>query len=143
MSAVHSIEQDSDMLAKRAGYERAAASVTAQATFGFTLLTALYVALSPWIVGFNATTTLAVNDLIVGITVAVLTFGFASALDRTHGMTWILPVFGVWLIISPWILRDVSPTAGMIWSNVLAGALITLFGLFAPDFGRRRVLSGR
>ncbi len=137
MSTTHSsIDQHPDLLGLRAGYERASESVAAQATFGLTLLVALYTALSPWIVGFDATTRLAVNDLIVGLTVAVLAIGFGSALDRTHGITWTLPVAGVWLIISPWILRDVSPTAGMIWSNVVAGALVTILGVIAPYFGR-------
>lgn len=143
-TTTHSIDQHPDILALRAGYERAAESVTAQFTFGLTLLTALYAAVSPWIVGFDATTRLAVNDLICGIAVAVLAFGFASALDRTHGLTWTLPVFGVWLIISPWILRDVSPTAGMIWSNVVSGAVITVLGLMASYFGlRARNLAAR
>src|ERR1700747_960694 len=114
MSTTHSIDQHPDLLALRAGYERAAESATTQFTFGLALLTAMYTAVSPWIVGFDATTRLAVNHLIVGILVAVLAFGFASALDRTHGVMWTVPVLGVWLIISPWILRDVSPTAGMV-----------------------------
>jgi hypothetical protein len=126
MNTVHPIEQHPDILALRAGYDRAAESVTAQSTFGLTLLTALYAAVSPWIVGLDATTPLAVNDLIVGIAVAVLAIGFASALDRLHGLTWTLPVLGVWLIISSWILREVSPTAGMIWPNVVSGALVTV-----------------
>jgi SPW repeat len=138
MSTVQpSIEQHPDILALRADYERAAESLTAQATFGFTLLTAVYATLSPWIVGFDATTRLTVNDLIVGLTVAVLAMGFGSALDRTHGLAWMLPVFGVWFIVCPWILRDVSPTAGMIWSNVVTGAVITVLGLFATYFGMR------
>ncbi len=68
---------------------------------------------------------------------AVVAVGFASALDRTHGITWTLPVFGVWVIISPWIVRGVDPNAGMIWSNVISGASITIFGLAAPYFGLR------
>lgn len=133
MSTAHSIDQHPDILALRAGYERAAESVTAQTTFGLILLSAVYAALSPWIVGFNASAPrLAANDLIVGLVVAVLAVGFASALDRTHGMTWTLPVFGVWLVVSLWIVRGLTPTAGMIWSNVVAGALIIVFGLTAP-----------
>lgn len=133
MSTAHSIDQHPDILALRAGYERAAESVTAQTTFGLILLSAVYAALSPWIVGFNASAPrVAANDLIVGLVVAVLAVGFASALDRTHGMTWTLPVFGVWLVVSLWIVRGLTPTAGMIWSNVVAGALIIVFGLTAP-----------
>jgi SPW repeat len=138
MSTVHpSIEQHPDILALRARYDRAAESMTMQGTFGLTFLTALYCALSPWIVGFDATTRLAVNDLIVGIAVAVLTFGFGAALDRTHGMTWTLPVFGVWLVVSPFVMRDVHATAGMIWSNLITGALIFFFGLVAVYYGMR------
>ena len=76
-------------------------------------------------------------DLIAGIAVAVLAYGFATALDRTHGMTWTMPVLGVWVIFSPWILQGLTLTAGMIWSNVVAGAVLTFLGLTATYFGRR------
>jgi SPW repeat len=133
----YSIEQHPDIVALRASYERAAESVSAHATFGLTLLTALYAAISPWIVGFDATTRLTVNDLITGLAAAVLVVLFGSALDRTHGLTWVTPLLGVWMIISPWILRGVSPTAGMIWSNVVSGGLIVVLGFAALYFGAR------
>jgi hypothetical protein len=138
MSTVHSsIDHHPDLLALRASYERAAESMGAHFTFGLAMLTGLYVAASPWIVGFDATR-LGQCDLIVGIAVAVLAFGFATALDRTHGMAWTLPVFGVWLIVSPWIVEGSRPDAGMIWSNVIAGAVLTCLGLSATYFGMRR-----
>lgn len=137
MATVHtSIDQHPDILALRAGYDRTAESMTAQATFGMTLLTAVYVAFSPWFVGFHGDARHAVNCLIVGATVAVLAMCFGSALDRTHGLTWTLPVLGVWLIISPWLFGG-APTTGMIWSHVIAGALVTIFGLNAVYFGMR------
>ena len=138
MSTVHSsIEQHPDLLALRARYERVAESMSAHVTFGLALLTGLYVAASPWIVGFSATNQLATSDLIVGIAVAFLAYGFATALDRAHGMTWTLPVLGVWVIVSPWILPGFTATAGMMWSNVVAGALLTFLGLNASYFGMR------
>jgi hypothetical protein len=138
MSTVHSsIDHHPDLLALRERYDRAAESMTAQGTFGLTLLTAVYVAVSPWIVGFTGTRPLEVNDFIVGLVCVALEFAYAMALDRSHGMTWTLPVFGVWLIVSPWILYGVSPHGGMIWSNVIAGAVLTLLGLNAMYFGMR------
>jgi SPW repeat len=138
MSTVHSsIDHHPDLLALRERYDRAAESMTAQGTFGLTLLTAVYAAVSPWIVGFQGTRPLVVNDFVVGIVCVALAFGFAMALDRSHGMTWTLPVFGVWFIVSPWILHGVSPHGGMIWSNVIAGAVLTLLGLNAMYFGMR------
>jgi SPW repeat-containing protein len=138
MSTVHSsIDHHPDLLALRERYERAAESMTAQGTFGLTLLTAVYAAVSPWIVGFTETRSLVANDFIVGLVCVALAFAYAMALDRSHGMTWTLPVFGVWLIVSPWILHGVSPHGGMIWSNVIAGAVLTLLGLNAMYFGMR------
>ncbi|MDT7767092.1 MAG: hypothetical protein QOI30_77 [Mycobacterium sp.] len=138
MSTVHSsIDHHPDLLALRERYERAAESMTAHGTFGLTLLTAVYAAVSPWIVGFTGTRPLVVNDFIVGLVCVALAFACAMALDRSHGMTWTLPVFGVWFIVSPWILHGVSPHGGMIWSNVIAGAALTLLGLNAMYFGMR------
>lgn len=138
MSTVHSsIDHHPDLLALRARYERAAESMTAQGTFGLTLLTAVYVAVSPWIVGFQGARALAVNDLVVGLVVAVLAFGFAAALDRTHGMTWTMPVFGIWFIVAPWVIHGVATTHAMIWSNAVAGAVMTFLGLNAAYFGMR------
>jgi hypothetical protein len=138
MSTVHSsIDHHPDLLALRARYERVAESMSAHVTFGLALLTGLYVAASPWIVGFSATRSLATSDLIAGIAVAFLAYGFATTLDRAHGMTWTLPVLGVWIIVSTWILPDVVLTTGMTWSNVVAGALLTFLGLNAAYFGMR------
>ncbi|OBH09716.1 SPW repeat protein [Mycobacterium sp. E1747] len=138
MSTVHSsIDHHPDLLALRANYDRVAESMSAHVTFGLALLTGLYVAASPWLVGFSATGALATSNLIAGIAGAFLAYGFATALDRAHGLTWTMPVLGGWVIASLWILPGVAQTAGMMWSNVVAGALLTLLGLNATYFGRR------
>jgi hypothetical protein len=138
MSTVHSsIDHHPDLMALRAGYERAAESMSAHVTFGLALLAGLYVAVSPWIVGFSGTSALGTSDLIVGIAVAFLAYGFATTLDRAHGMTWTLPVLGLWVVVSPWVVSGAAPTTSMIWSNVVAGALLTFLGLNATYFGMR------
>jgi hypothetical protein len=138
MSTVHSsIDHHPDLLALRANYERVAESTSAHLTFGLALLTGLYVAASPWIVGFSATTSLAWCNFIAGIAAAFMAYGFATALDRSHGMTWTLPVLGLWVIVSPWILRGLTLTAGMIWSNVVAGVVLACLGMTATYFGMR------
>ncbi|MCV7382940.1 SPW repeat protein [Mycolicibacter longobardus] len=138
MSTVHSsIEHHPDLLALRERYERVAESMTAQGTFGLTLLAAVYGAVSPWVIGFDAASRLAVNNLVVGLCVAFLACGFAAALDRMHGLAWTLPVFGLWFMVSPWILLDGSPSSDMIWSNVITGAVLTVLGMNAAYFGMR------
>ena len=137
MTTVHSsIDQHPDILALRARYDRVAESMAAQATFGLTLLTAVYVAMSPWLVGYQGSTKLTVNALIMGATIGFLDMCFGCALDRTHGMTWTLPVFGIWLVISPWIYAG-GATAGVMWSHVVSGVLVAVLGMYAMYFGMR------
>jgi SPW repeat len=132
-----SIDKHPDLLALRVNYERAAESVAVQATLGITLLFGLYVAMSPWIVGFNASSRLGVIDLIAGIATAVLALGFSSVLDRTHGILWALPVIGVWVIVAPWVHTGAAPDASMMWSNVVSGVVIATLGTAATLLGMR------
>ncbi|OBA64388.1 hypothetical protein A5647_02555 [Mycobacterium sp. 1100029.7] len=138
MSTVHSsIDHHPDLLALRASYERVAESTSAHLTFGLTLLVGLYVGCSPWVVGFSAISALATCDLVVGIAVAFLAYGFATALDRAHGMSWTMPVLGGWVIVAPWVVSGVVLSTGLLWSHVIAGVLLTLLGLHATYFGMR------
>ena len=127
-----------DIVELRTRYEAAAETRTAQVIEGLTFLTGLYLAVSPWVVGFNRFPTLTGNDLITGIALAVLGLGFASAYGRTHGITWVAPLIGVWTIIAPWVISGHVATAATIWSNVVTGAIAVLLGLGAMSLGMRR-----
>lgn len=120
-----------DIVAMNARYERAAETPSAQATDGMTVVAGLFIALSPWIVGFSGFTTLAINNLVVGLTVALLGLGFAYAYERTHRLAWVCPVLGAWTIISVWAVSGVTASVGMVLSNVIAGGIVVLLGIGA------------
>lgn len=74
------IEEHPDLMALRADCERATARPAAQAVECLSLLAALYLAASLWIAGFSATfRNLAINDLIVGLALAVFALGCGAA----------------------------------------------------------------
>jgi SPW repeat len=129
------LEGHPDILEMRRRYERAGSSMVAQAIDGLTLLAGLYLAISPWVVGFNGFPRLAVSNLITGLALAALALGFASAYGRTYGLSWIAPIIGIWTIIAPWVTRSASGST--IWNNVITGAVITLLGLGAVAVGAR------
>ncbi|KAA9374590.1 hypothetical protein F5972_30585 [Microbispora cellulosiformans] len=131
----------------RQTYDRAGSTAPAQVMDAVTLLAGLYLAISPWIVGFTGFGGLTVNNLIVGLVVTALALSCASAFGRTYGVSWVTPVLGVWAIIAPWVIRGQPATTATIWNNVVTGAIIFLFGLgalaFAANYrqhehGRRR-----
>jgi hypothetical protein len=129
------MEGHPDILELRARYDRAAETMSAHAVDGLTFMSGLYLAISPWVVGFNGRTTLTVSNLLTGIAVALLAVGLASAYGRTHGVAWVTPLIGVWTIIAPWVVSGNPATTSTILSNVITGAAIVVFGLAATVMG--------
>jgi hypothetical protein len=127
-----------DIMELRARYERAAATPLAQFADGLVFLTGLYLAISPWVAGFAGLRSLAVNDLITGVALALVGAGLASAYGRTHGMAWVAPIIGIWTIIAPWVIHGGiagTATTGTIASNVAVGAVAVVAGLAAMSVG--------
>ena len=141
------IEEHPDLVAMRARYERAASTPVAQIVEGLTFLTGLYMAISPWVVGFHATSTpLTVSNLIVGLALAVLALGFGSAYERTHHLAWTAPLLGIWVIISQWVINGAPHTTSIITNNVAVGAVGACCGLAVMAlamFGKRGAMSSR
>ncbi|MFG2396695.1 SPW repeat protein [Streptomyces lydicus] len=114
-------------------YARLVGGRQAVALDGLVLLTGTYAAISPWVVHFRVTNPeLAVNNLIVGVVLAVIGLGLTLAAERMYRVSWTCAVIGVWTIISPWVVTiGHRPTAGLIWNNVWIGAVACVLGLIA------------
>ncbi|MDP9849870.1 SPW repeat protein [Streptosporangium lutulentum] len=133
------LEQHPDLIEMRERYERAGSSTAAQGIDGLTLLAGLWLAISPWVVGFNGLSRISVSNLITGIALAALAMAFAAAFGRTYGLSWIAPIIGIWTIIVPWITG--SATTSTIWNNVVTGVIIFLLGLGAVAVSARKMPS--
>jgi hypothetical protein len=102
-------------------------------------LAGLYLAVSPWVVGFNGMVTLSVNNLIVGAALAMLALRFSSAGRRAVGVAGAVPVIGAWTIIAPWVVSGNVATTASIWSNVVTGVIAALIGLAAMSLRTTRI----
>jgi hypothetical protein len=132
-----SIEQHPDIAALRLRYDRAAEKPSTQVADGLTFLTGLYLAMSPWVIGFTNQPSLTMSNVFTGIALAVLAFGFASAYGRTHGVAWVAPVIGLYAIVAPWLVAGATPDAKAITNNVIVGLLSLVFSLAAVVMGMR------
>lgn len=126
-----------DILALRERYEQAAEGGSAQFVQGALIMAGLWAAISAWVVDFfTISRSLGVSDLIIGLAVALLAFSYSTAYSRSHRVAWITPLLGIWLIITPWVIQNTQHSAGVIASNVAAGACVCVLGLAAAAMGK-------
>jgi hypothetical protein len=131
------VKRAHDLRELRERYERASETPSGQLVEGLIVLSGLYIALSTWIVG--VTGPLQINNLVIGLAVAALGFGFAVDYGSTHRLAWVCPILGVWTIVALWAVTDATRTAGSILSNIIAGAVVLLCGLAILGIGTGRV----
>ncbi|AWS46071.1 SPW repeat protein [Streptosporangium sp. 'caverna'] len=131
------LEQHPDLIEMRERYERAGSSTAAQGIDGLSLLAGLWLAISPWVVGFNGLSRISVSNLVTGIALAALAMAFAAAFGRTYGLSWIAAIIGIWTIIVPWVTG--SATTSTIWTNVVTGVVIFLLGMGAVAVSARKM----
>ncbi|MEU7109591.1 SPW repeat protein [Streptomyces sp. NPDC046215] len=132
------IDHHPDIVALRAHSEETTATPVAQGVEALAVLCGIYLAASPWIVGFNGSTTLAVNNAIVGIAFAALVSGYGPAYERTHAMSWAALALGAWTIMCPWIVSGHQFATRANVSNVIVGVLACLCALALAAMGMAR-----
>jgi len=121
-----------DMIEMRERYERASASGPAVITDGLVLLAGLWLAISPWVIHFNATAPdVALNNLILGIAVAVVALGLTLMPQRMVRLSWATAAIGAWVVVSQWVIQQSSSTPGIVWNNVVTGGVTALLGIAA------------
>ena len=133
-----SIDRHPDIVAMRMKYDQASETSAAHIVNGLALLAGLFLAISPWVVGFQALAPLAVTNLLTGLVLVAIAFGLATAFGRLHGLAWVVPVVGAWTAIAPWVVRGGVDTDPAIVTNVTVGVICFLLGAATLLVGRRR-----
>ncbi|MFI9615180.1 SPW repeat protein [Streptomyces sp. NPDC052023] len=128
-----------DAYEMRARYARVLGGRDVALVDGPVFLLGLYCAVSPWVVHYaTGQPALATHNLIIGIAIGLLALGFTRAPERMYGLSWAMCALGAWMIISPWIV-GASPDAGVVWNNVIIGALAVILGLVCAGTAAKSV----
>jgi hypothetical protein len=126
-----------DAFEMRARYARVLGAPDVALANGPVFLVGLFFATSPWILHFaTANRDLATHDLIVGVAICLLAFGFAAVPERMTGMSGALALIGVWTVVSPWAVGR-HPVRAETLVGVIVGVLALLLGLLAIAMVRR------
>ncbi|MCU7730313.1 SPW repeat protein [Actinoplanes sp. KI2] len=121
-----------DLLELRERYERVSASGPAVITDGLVLLAGLWLAISPWVIHFNGTDpAITVNNLVLGLAVAVVSLGLTLMPQRMVRLSWATAIIGVWAAVSQWIIHQSGAVAGIWVNNLITGVIIAVLGVAA------------
>ncbi|TIV70782.1 MAG: hypothetical protein E5V89_13015 [Mesorhizobium sp.] len=93
-----------------------------------TLILAICLFISPWIIGFTAAMMPAWNAWIVGVLLGALALATLSVFAEWE--EWVNLVLGLWLIASPWLLGFAADRNVMI-THVVLGVLVVAASAWA------------
>jgi len=108
---------------------------------GLVLLSGLYLIVAPFLVGFLGLGQLIFSDIVVGLVLSLLAVAHTMAFDRVRALSWVIPVLGAWVVVSPLAMgRDGQPPAtATAWlHNSIAGAVALVAGLVIAVAAARR-----
>lgn len=124
-----SMRDHPDVVSLQQQYGGALGSPQTVVADGVVALAGLWAAISPWVLGFDlAQPGMRTHNLIIGLVAVAIGLGLTGLFERGGGLSRVLVPLGAWLIVSTWIVPTATPSAGMVWSNVIAGALLILAG---------------
>ncbi len=90
------------------------------------LLLAVWLFLSPWVLGFADSETVAWNAWLVAVIVA--TAAVVSIGRYSPQAQWVAVVMGAWLIVSPWLLRTAALAPAAYWNLAAVGLAFVAVG---------------
>lgn len=94
---------------------------------------AIWLILSPFILGYATVATALWNAIVIGIVLLVLDIWGGNIRQNNgleQGLNWVDAILGVWLIVSPFILRFmVAPVAG--WNAIVVGVIVLVLSVWA------------
>ena len=93
-----------------------------------TLVLAICLFISPWVIGFTAAMVPAWNAWIVGVLLGALALATLSVFAEWE--EWVSAVLGLWLIVSPWLLGFKADTHVMA-THVVLGVLVVVASAWA------------
>lgn len=88
----------------------------------------LWLIASPFLIGFSGTG-LSRNNVIFGIIVAILSLFQVSSPSESAWAGWLNALFGIWVLVSPFILGFAG--MGALWNGIIVGIVVAVLAIWA------------
>jgi hypothetical protein len=88
----------------------------------------VWLIVSPFLLGFSGTT-LSRSNVVFGIIIAALSLLEVSMPSDSAWAGWLNAIFGVWILISPFVLG--FATMGALWNGIILGIVVAVLAIWA------------
>ncbi len=110
--------------------DRATARASVKTASGINVLAGIWLIISPFVLAFYRNPAATWDEIIVGIIVLILAATRVADPLRTMWASWINLILGIWLIISPFILRfGTAPTP--MWNSIILGIIVGVCAIWS------------
>jgi hypothetical protein len=92
---------------------------------GWNVALGVWLVAAPFILGYASITAPLWNDILVGLTIAILTGIRAFGALNQSALSWTNVALGVWLVAAPFIL-GYSGVAAALWNDLIVGLLVAI-----------------
>jgi len=96
----------------------------------------IWLIIAPFLIGFAHGVAMQ-NSVIVGIIVLIAALYTISVKSASFGASWLNLIVGVWLMISPWVLRFSTTARPAVTSSVVCGILVLIFAWIRVGLTKR------
>lgn len=90
------------------------------------LLAGLWLIIAPFVLNYASLGASSINDIILGIAVAVLALILMGA--RQNWASWLALLAGIWMVIAPFAL-GYSSIGTVVANDVILGIIVAIFGI--------------
>lgn len=102
----------------------------AAAPSGLNVIVAIWVIISPWVLGFNNYHDMTWNLVICGAVVLILSGIRLWGPAIMSSLSWINAAIAIWIFISPWVFAE-SGVGSILWNCVSCGVVIFLLAVWS------------
>ncbi len=89
----------------------------------------LWLIVAPFALGYSHIAGAAPEDVILGILIAAFSLWMAATLVAPAGPSWLVVLFGIWVIIAPFVLGYAHQLGRAIANDVIVGIVVLILGL--------------
>ncbi len=105
-----------------------------------TFILGLWLIVAPFALAYGATAPGSrAEDVIMGILIAAFSLWASLAPAPPAGVSWLIFIFGIWVLIAPFVLGFSHASSAAVGNNVIIGIVTLILGLISAVGTRRRV----